>query len=182
MKPRKSKERAQRKVPSNLTLSYYKRLALFFGFPIPLSLIGILLSFLLSAVDRVDMMFFVYWLAAFSWLAYTLYLIFWAFTKVNALVVLVIDKNLGLAGLGRKVAFTQGFAFAALILGVASFAFAFMGARGWNLSPVLGLLTIVCQVLSFSYVPLFGQLLSESNNVALEGDQPNQKESQISNE
>ena len=165
-----------------ITLSYYKRLALFLGFPIPLSLIGILLSFLLRAVDRDDMMFLVYWLAAFSWLAYTLYFLFWAFTKVNALVVLVIDKNSGLAKLGRKVAFTQGFAFAALILGVASFAFAFMGSSGWNLSPVLGLLTVVCQVLSFNYAPLFSRLLSDDENTALEGDQPNQKESPLSNE
>ena len=182
MKLRKSKNRTQRKVPSNLTLSYYKRLALFLGFPIPLSLIGILLSFLLKALDRDDMMFLVYWLAAFSWLAYTLYFLFWAFTKVNALVVLVIDKNSGLTRLGRKVAFTQGFAIAALILGVASFAFAFMGASGWNLSPVLGLLTIVCQVLSFNYVPLFSRLLNDDKNVALEGDQLNSKESQRSNE
>jgi hypothetical protein len=182
LKPRKSKNRTQRKIPSNLTLSYYKRLALFLGFPIPLSLIGILLSFLLRAVGRDDMMFLVYWLAAFSWLAYTLYFLFWAFTKVNALVVLVIDKNSGLAKLGRKVAFTQGFAFAALILGVASFAFAFMGSSGWNLSPVLGLLTVVCQVLSFNYVPLFSRLLSDDENTALEGDQPNQKESPLSNE
>lgn len=181
MKPRKSKERAQRKVQSNLTLSYYKRLALFFGFPIPLSLVGILLSFLFSEVDR-GMMFWVPWFAVLSWLGYTLYLFFWAFTKVNVLVVLVIDKNLGLAGLGRKVAFTQGFAFAALILGVASFAFVFMGASGWNLSPVLGLLTIVCQVLSFNYVPLFSQILTDDKNVALEGDQLNSKESPLSNE
>jgi len=182
LKPRKSKKRAQGKVPRNLALSYYKRLALFLGFPIPLSLIGMLLSFLLGVVDRDDMMFAVYWFAAFSWIGYALYLFFWAFTKVNGLVVLVIDKNLGLAGLGRKVAFTQGFAFAALILGVASFASPFMGVTGWNLSPVLGLLTIVCQVLSFNYVPLFGQLLSDDKNVALEGDQLNQKESQLSND
>ena len=182
MKLRKSKNRTQRKIPSNLTLSYYKRLALFLGFPIPLSLIGILLSFLLSAVDRDDMMFLAYWLAAFSWLAYTLYLFFWAFTKVNALVILLVDRNLGLAGLGRKVAFTQGFAFAALILGVASFASVFMGVTGWNLSPVLGLLTIVCQVLSFNYVPLFSRLLNNDKNVPLESDQPNQKESPLSNE
>jgi hypothetical protein len=170
------------KVPRNLALSYYKRLALFLGFPIPLSLIGMLLNFLLSAVDRVDMMFWFFWLAGFSWIGYALYLFFWAFTKVNALVVLVIDKNLGLPRLGRKVAFTQGFAFAALILGVASFASLFMGATGWNLSPVLGLLTIFCQVLSFNYVPLFGQLLSVDKNVALEGDQLNEKESQLSND
>jgi hypothetical protein len=128
------------------------------------------------------MMFLVYWLAGFSWLCYALYLFFWAFTKVNAVVVLVIDKNLGVAGLGRKVAFTQGFAFAALILGVTSFASLFMGVTGWNLSPVLGILTIVCQVLSFNFVPLFGQLLSVDKNVAHEGDQLNQKESQLSNE
>ncbi len=182
MKTRKSKTIAQMKVPRNLTISYYKRLALFLGFPIPLSLLGILLSFLFSAVDRDDMMFLVYWLAGFSWLGYALYLIFWAFTKVNELVVLVIDKNLGVAGLGRKVALTQGFAFAALILGVASFASIFMGATGWNLSPVLGLMTIVCQVLSFNFVPLFGQLLSDDKKVAHEGDQLNQKESQLSND
>lgn len=168
MKLRKSKNRTQRKIPSNLTLSYYKRLALFLGFPIPLSLVGILLSFLFSEVDR-GMMFWVPWFAGFSWLGYALYLYFWAFTKVNALVILLVDRNLGLAGLGRKVAFTQGFAFAALILGVASFASVFMGVTGWNLSPVLGLLTIVCQVLSFNYVPLFSQLLSDDKNVAPEG-------------
>ena len=177
MKGRKNQNKFE-----TLTLSYYKRLALFLGFPIPLSLIGMLLSFLLGVVDRDDMMFAVYWFAAFSWIGYALYLFFWAFTKVNALVVLVIDKNLGLARLGRKVAFTQGFAFAALILGVASFASLFMGATGWNLSPVLGLLTIVCQVLSFNYVPLFGQLLSDDKNGALEGDQLNEKESQLSND
>jgi hypothetical protein len=181
LKTRKSKKKAQMKVPRNLALSYYKRLALFLGFPIPLSLIGILLSFLFSEVDR-GLMFWVPWFAAFSWIGYALYLFFWAFTKVNALVVLVIDKNLGVARLGRKVAFTQGFAFAALILGVASFASLFMGATGWNLSPVLGLLTIVCQVLSFNYVPLFGQLLSVGKNVALEGDQLNEKESELSND
>lgn len=168
MKLRKYKNRTQRKKPSNLTLSYYKRLALFLGFPIPLSLVGILLSFLFSEVDR-SMMFWVPWFAGLSWLGYTLYVFFWAFTKVNSLVILLVDRNLGLAGLGRKVAFTQGFAFAALILGVASFASLFMGATGWNLSPALGLLTIVCQVLSFNYVPLFSQLLSDDKNVSLEG-------------
>ena len=178
MKLRKSKEETQRKVPRNLALSYYKRLALFLGLWIPLSLIGIVLSLLVNESDRGGM-FWVPWFAGFSWLGYALYVFIWAFIKVNSLVVMVIARNLGQAAIVRKIVFTQFFAIAGLILGVTSFVSLFLGITGWNLSPLFALLTIVSQVLSFNHVPLLSQLLSEDKTVVLEGVIPNSKESQL---
>jgi hypothetical protein len=184
LKLRKSKKEAKRKVPSNLALSYYKRLALVLGFWIPLSLLGYLLSFLanLRGTGFSFWFSFVPWILGFSWLGYAIYVFIWAFTKVNALVVLVIDRDTKQAGIGKKIAFTQFFALAGLMLGIASFLVLFTGPLGWNFSSTLALLTIVSQVLSFRHVPLFSQLLSDDKIVALEGDQLNSKESQLSNE
>ena len=98
---------------------------------------------------------------------------------MNSLVVMVIARNLGQAAIARKIIFTQFFAIAGLILGVTSFVSLFLGSTGWNLSPLFALLTIVSQVLSFNYVPLLSQLLSEDKTVVLEGAVPNSKESQL---
>ena len=167
---------------AKLTLTYYKRLALVLGFWIPLSLLGILLSFVADVVNLREWLFWLPWFLGFSWLGYAIYLFIWAFTKVNSLVVLVMDRDTKQAGIGKKIAFTQFFALAGLMLGIASFVVLFAGAYGWNLSPMLALLTIVSQVLSFRHVPLFSQLLSDDKIVALEGDQLNSKEGQLSNE
>jgi hypothetical protein len=182
LKLRKSKKEAKRKVPSNLALSYYKRLALVLGFWIPLSLLGFLLSFVASGTGFSFWFSFVPWILGFSWLGYAIYVFIWAFTKVNALVVLVIDRDTKQAGIGKKIAFTQFSSLAGLVLGIASFFVLFAGAFGWNLSPTLALLTIVSQVLSFRHVPLFSQLLSDDKIVIPQGEQLNSKESQLSNE
>ena len=167
---------------AKLTLTYYKRLALVLGFWIPLSLLGMLLTFVVDVVNLRELLSGLPWFLGFSWLGYAVYVFIWAFTRVNALVVLVIDRDTKQAGIGKKIAFTQFFALAGLMLGIASFVVLFDGAYGWNLSPMLALLTIVSQVLSFRHVPLFSQLLSDDKIVALEGDQLNSKESQLSNE
>lgn len=165
-----------------LTLSYYKRLALILGFWIPLSLLGMLLSFVVDVVDLRELLSGLPWFLGFSWLGYAIYVFIWAFTKVNSLAVLVMDRDTKQAGIGKKIAFTQFFALAGLLLGIASFFVLFAGAFGWNLSPTLALLTILSQALSFRHVPLLSQLLSDEKVVALEGDQLNSKESQSSNE
>ena len=167
---------------AKLTLTYYKRLALVLGFWIPLSLLGILLSFVADVVNLREWFFWLPWFLGFSWLGYAIYLFIWAFTKVNSLVVLVMDRDTKQAGIGKKIAFTQFFALAGLMLGITSFFVIFAGGLGWNLSPNLALLAIVSQVLSFRHVPLFSQLLSDDKIVALGGDQLNSNESQLSNE
>ena len=182
MKLRKSKKEVKRKDLSNLSLSYYKRLALVLGFWIPLSLLGILLSFVADVVNLREWLFWLPWFLGFSWLGYAIYLFIWAFTKVNSLVVLVMDRDTKQAGIGKKIAFTQFFALAGLMLGITSFFVIFAGGLGWNLSPNLALLAIVSQALSFRHVPLFSQLLSDDKIVALGGDQLNSNESQLSNE
>lgn len=168
-----------------LTLSYYKRLALVLGFWIPMSLLGMLLTLVVDLVDVVDLRELLSglpWFLAFSWLGFAIYVFIWAFTKVNSLVVLVMDRETKQAGIGKKIAFTQFFALAGLMLGIASFVVLFAGAYGWNVSPMLALLTIVSQALSFRHVPLLSQLLSDEKLVALEDNQLNSKESQSSNE
>ncbi len=165
-----------------LAVSYYKRLALVLGFWIPLSLLGMLLTLVVDVVDLRELLSGLPWFLGFSWLGYAIYVFIWAFTKVNSLVVLVMDRDTKQAGIGKKIAFTQFFALAGLMLGIASFVVLFAGAYGWNLSPMLALLTIVSQVLSFRHVPLFSQLLSDDKTVLLEGDQLNSKEGQLSNE
>ena len=182
MKTSKSKTIAQMNVPRNLTISYYKRLALVLGFWIPLTLLGFLLSFATSELNLREWFSWFPWVFGLSWLGYALYLFFWAFTKVNSLVVLVIDRNLGQAAIVRKIVFTQFFAIAALILGVTSFATLFLEVMGWNLSPMFGMLTIVSQVLSFKHVPLFSQLLSEDKKEVLASDPVQSKESGLSND
>ena len=182
MKLRKSKKEVKRKDLSNLSLSYYKRLALVLGFWIPVSLLGFLISFLASETGFSFWFSGVPWFLGFSWLGYAIYLFIWAFTKVNALVVLVIDRDTKQAGIGKKIAFTQFFALAGLMLGITSFFVIFAGGLGWNLSPNLALLAIVSQALSFRHVPLFSQLLSDDKIVALGGDQLNSKESQSTDE
>lgn len=165
-----------------LTLSYYKRLALVLGFWIPLSLLGMLLTLVVDVVDFRELLSGLPWFLGFSWLGYAIYVFIWAFTKVNALVVLVIDRDTKQAGTGKKIAFTQFFALAGLLLGIASFCVLFAGAFGWNLSPTLALLTIVSQALSFRHVPLLSQLISDDRIVVLDSDQPNTRESQLNNE
>ena len=141
-----------------------------------------LLTLVVDVVDLRELLSGLPWFLGFSWLGYAIYVFIWAFTKVNSLVVLVMDRETKQAGIGKKIAFTQFFALAGLMLGIASFVVLFAGAYGWNLSPMLALLTIVSQALSFRHVPVLSQLLSDEMLVALKDNQLNSKESQSSNE
>jgi hypothetical protein len=107
-------------------------------------------------------MFLVFWLFGISWIAFAVIMLFWPFVKVNELIVLLIDRKLGREAIGRKIAFTQFFALAALILGIGAIATLF-ASMTWNLSAVFGSSAIVCQVLSLKFVPYLSKLLGEDN-------------------